>query len=140
MDGLRGILATLVISNALVAFPAAAQSQAFASLTHTVSVTVPARVKVRVASLDVSTPIAASGQSVPTGVNGLSLSVKASQAWVLSVGSPDTQTSKSRLQRSRDGRSQFSTVTTSDMSIASGVSSVDANAAKIYFRNASSAL
>jgi hypothetical protein len=138
MAGLRGILAALIISSALVAVPMAAQSSGAASLTHTVSVRVPARVKVQVASLNAaSIPAAASISSAPTSTNGLSLTVRATQAWVLSLGSAQTQ--KSHLQWSPDGRSQFSSVTTRDVAIASGVSSGDATAANMFFRTATSA-
>jgi hypothetical protein len=138
MAGFRGILTAFIISNALVAVPMAAQSRGFASLTHTVSVTVPARVKVQVASLTAaSIPVAASVSSVPISANGLSLTVRATQAWVLSLGSAETK--KSQLQWSPDGRSQFSSVTNRDVPVASGVSSGDATAANMFFRSAASA-
>ncbi len=121
MAGVRGILAALAIGSAVVALPAGAQSRGSASLTHTVSVTVPARVKVRVASLGASTPAPASVSSSQAKPNGLSLTVSASQAWVLAIGSASSVAMpKSDLQWSPDGRSQFSTVTTRDVPVAKG--------------------
>jgi hypothetical protein len=138
MAGFRGTLAALMISSALVAVPMQAQSSGSASLTHTVSVSVPARVKVQVASLTAaSIPGAVSVSSSPANANGLSLTVRSTQAWVLSLGSAATK--KSQLQWSPDGRSQFSSVTNRDVPVASGVSSGDATAANMFFRSATSA-
>lgn len=113
MAGLRGILAGLAISSAIIALPAHAQSRGSASLTHTVSVTVPPRVKIQVAALAVSTPAServAKGQTSP---EGLSLTINANRAWVLAIGSAsEVATRKSRLQWSPDGNSGFSALTT----------------------------
>jgi len=137
MTGFRGILAALAIGSAIMALPANAQPHASSSLMHTVIVTVPPRVKVQVASLAVSTPASVgvtSGQPSPEGV---SLTINATQAWVLSIGSASgVTTRKSGLQWSSDGRSQFSVVTTRHVPVASGVSSFDPKAANLVFRNA----
>ncbi len=137
MVGLRGILAGLAIGSAIVALPANAQSRASTSLTHTVIVTVPPRVKVQVASLAVSTPASVRVASGQPNTEGLSLTVSATRAWVLSIGSASgAATRKLGLQWSRDSRSQFSPMTTRDVPVATGVSSFDAKAANVFFRNA----
>ena len=137
MAGLRGILAGLVISSPIIAHPANAQPRSSTSLTHMVVVTVPSRVKVQVASLAVSTP--ASTKVPPGELNtvGLALTVNATQAWVLSIGSAsDVATGKRGVQWSRDDRSQFSAVTANQVTVSTGVSSLDAKAANVFFRNA----
>jgi hypothetical protein len=140
MAGLRGILAGLAISSAIIALPIEAQSPASVSLVHTVSVTVPPRVKVQVAKLAVSTPAAVRVSSSPINAEGLSLTVSANRAWVLAIGSDvRSATRKSRLQWSPDGRSQFSAVSTRDVAIASSDSSFDGKPANLFFRNAASA-
>jgi hypothetical protein len=139
MAGLRGTLAALMIGNALVASPAVAQSSGFSSLTHTVSVTVPARVKVRVASLSAATLVSAGRTVVAANANGLSLTVNATQPWVLAIGSSDAVQAKNNLQWSRDGRSQYSELTTRGAPIASGASSFEATPVSMFFRNADSA-
>ena len=137
MVGLRSILAGLAIGSAIMALPANAQSPASTSLIHTVVVTVPPRVKVRVASLAVSAPSSIRVSSAQPNTAGLALTIKATQAWVLSIGSESgAATRKSGLQWSRDGLSQFSAVTTGDIPVASGVSSSDSKAANLVFRNA----
>ena len=108
MARVHGILAAFVMSSAVMALPAEAQSRGSASLTHTVSVTVPSRVKVRVASLAVPTP-ATSSNYIARSSEGLSLTVSASQPWALAIRSrSDSATLKSPLQWSTDGRTQFS--------------------------------
>jgi len=135
MAGLRGILAGLVIGSAVMALPANAQPRASASLTHTVFVTVPARVKVQVASLSASTPASIKVSAGELNTVGLGLTVNATQAWVLSIGSAsDVTTRKAGMQWSRDG-SQFSAVTTNHATVATGVNSFDAKAANVFLRN-----
>ena len=110
MARLRGILAALVVVSAVSARPAGAQSRAYASLTHTVNVSVPSRVKVRVAGLVAATP-ASSTNSVAQSGEGLSLTVSASQPWVLATRSlSDSAIQRSQLQRSTDGRAQCSVI------------------------------
>ena len=136
MAGLRGIVAGLLIGSAVIALPANAQSYASTSLTHTVFVTVPARVKVQVASLTVSTPASIKVSTGELNTVGLALTVNATQAWVLSIGSAsDVTNSTAGMQWSRDGRSQFSAVTTKDATVATGVNSFDAKAANVFLRN-----
>ena len=63
---------------------AAAQHGASVSLTHTVIVTVPPRVKVQVGNAQVvPNALRVSGQA---SANGLSLSIAATQPWTLSIG------------------------------------------------------
>ena len=141
MAGIRCIVAALAIGSALVALPANAQTRGSASLTHTVSVTVPASVRVRMASLAARTSTATNVSSGQTNAGGISLSVSASRAWVLTVRSiGGVATRKSALQWSPDGRSPFSTITTNDVPVAFGGSSFDASADNMVFRNASSRL
>lgn len=137
MAGLRSIMAGLVVGSAIIALPANAQSFASTSLTHTVVVTVPSRVKVQVASLAASTPASIKVSAGDLNTVGLALTVNATQAWVLSIGSaPDVTTRKLGMQWSRDGRSSFSAVTTNNVPVATGVSSFDAKAASVFFRSA----
>jgi hypothetical protein len=136
MAGLRGILAGLVIGSVIVALPAKAQPRASASLMHTVVVTVPSRVKVQVASLAASTPASIKVSAGDLNTIGLALTVKATQAWVLSIGSAsDVTTRKLGVQWSRDGHSQFSAMTSHNVPVATGVSSFDAKAANVFFRS-----
>lgn len=137
MAGLRGILAGLVISSSIMAHPANAQPRASSSLTHMVVVTVPSRVKVQVANLSASSPASIKLSAGELNTLGLALTVNATQAWVLSIGSAsDVATGKPGVQWSRDDRSQFSEVTANQVTLAMGVSSFDPKAANVFFRNA----
>ena len=92
MAHLRSTLTVLALSSALISRSAVAQHGASVSLTHTVSVTVPPRVKVQVGSAQVApTALRVSGQP---SANGLSLSIAATQPWTLSIGAA----SKAKLQ------------------------------------------
>lgn len=105
----RGILAAFAIGSAIISLPAGAQSGSSASLTHTVSVTVPPRVKVQVANLSVPT-LGVVKNASETKTDGLTLTINASRAWVLTAGSaPDAAASKSSLKWSSDSRSGLST-------------------------------
>jgi hypothetical protein len=133
---MRGILAGLVLGSAMIAQPARAQNGGSASLTHTVSVTVPPRVKVQVAALAFSsTPIPSAVASSQVNVGGLALTINASQAWVLSVGSAQ----KSQLQWSSNGSSDFAKMTATGAAVASGVTGYEPKAANLFFRNGTSA-
>ena len=137
MAGLRGILAGLVVGSAIMALPVNAQSFASSSLTHTVVVSVPSRVRVQVASLSASTPALIKVSAGELNTVGLSLTVNATQAWVLSIGSAsDVTTRKPGVEWSRDGRSRFSAVTANHVPVATGVNSTDAKAANVFFRSA----
>jgi hypothetical protein len=139
MGGIRGIMAAVVMSSAVISLPAGGQAGSSVSLTHTVSVSVPPRLDVKVANLAFSNPVRGNVSSVKRKVDGLSITVNATQAWVLSIGSvPGTPTPRSRVQWSTDGSSGFSPVTAEDTAVASGAS-YDAKAANMFFRSASSA-
>jgi len=139
MAGLRGILAGLVLSSAIISLPAKGQIGATASLTHTVSVTVPPRVKVQVAALAfTSTPVVSTVPSSQMNVGGLSLTINASQAWVLSIGSASVSPAqKSHLQWSPNGSSDFSKMTATGATVASGLTGYEAKATNLFFRNGS---
>ena len=105
----RGILAAFAIGSAIISLPAGAQSGSSASLTHTVSVTVPSRVKVQVANFSGPTPGVVKNAS-QTNTDGLRLSINASRAWVLTAGSlSDAMASKSSFRWTSDSSSGLST-------------------------------
>ena len=136
MAGFRVTMAALAVGSAIISLPAGAQGGS-ASLTHTVSVSVPARLKVQVANLAFSSSAPASVSSVQPKADGLSITVNATQAWVLSIGSASgVAAAKSRVQWSTDGGSGYSAVTTASSVVASGAS-YDAKAANVFFRGAS---
>jgi hypothetical protein len=137
---MRGVLAGLMLGSAVIALPAGAQSGASASLTHTVSVTVPPRVKVQVAALPFSsTHVPATATTSQMNVGGLALTINASQAWVLSVGSAATPSAQeSQLQWSPNGSSDFSKVTVTGAAVASGVTGYEPKAANLFFRDVAS--
>jgi hypothetical protein len=129
MAHLRSALVAIILGSALVSRAAVAQHGASVSLTHTVTVTVPPRVKVQVATAQTApSAVRVAGQ---TSSNGLSLSVNATQPWELSIG---TAADKSQLQWSRDGRSEFSSVTSRQAVVASGVLSQVPTAATVFVR------
>lgn len=140
MAGIRGLVVGLVLGSAVVSVPARAQLGASVSLTHTVSVTVPPRVKVQVASLAFSAPVPATVSSSEISVGGLSLTVNATQGWVLAVGSPSNPSApKSQIQWSTDVNSGFSTMTSAGTPVASGVTAYKPKEANLFFRNGASA-
>lgn len=135
MAGIRGIMAAVLMSSAVISLPASGQVGASASLTHTLSVSVPARLKVQVANLGFSSAAPSNVSSVQTKIDGLSITVNATQAWVLSIGSASGASApKSRVQWSTDGSSGFSAVTAKDVAVASGAS-YDAKASSVFFRS-----
>ena len=137
MAGLRVIMAALAVGSTVVSLPAGAQGASSANLTHTVSVSVPPRLKVQVANLAFSSSTPASVSSIHPKADGLSITVNATQAWVLSIGSASgVAAPKSRVQWSTDGSAGYSAVTSATSMVASGAS-YDAKAASVFFRNAS---
>ena len=138
MAGLRGLVVGLVLSSAMVSIPARAQIGASVSLTHTVSVTVPPRVKVQVANLAVPAIAPSRVSSSQVNVGGLSLAINASQAWVLAIGSASSSSArKSQLQWSSDGKG-FSTITSMGAAVTSSVTGYQVKGANLYFRNGGS--
>jgi hypothetical protein len=131
MAGIRGLVVGLVLGTAIISVPARAQLGASVSLTHTVYVTVPPRVKVQVTNLAFSAPVPSRVSSSRMNVGGLSLTINATQAWVLAIGS---SAQKSSLQWSTDGVSGYSTVTATGAVVASGVTAYQPKAADLHFR------
>lgn len=103
------------------------------SLTHVVSVTVPARVKAQVTSFAPTVQTATRASSIKSATDGLVITVNATQAWALSIGSPS---GKSKQQWSRDAGSGFARVDTTDATIASGRISQLPSSAAVFFRSA----
>jgi hypothetical protein len=130
MAHLRSAFVAIALGSALVSRSAVAQHGASVSLTHTVTVTVPPRVKVQVGNALVSPR--ASGVSGTPSANGLSLSISATQPWALSIGAA----TKSKLQWSRDGGSSFSAVTDAQSTVASGTLSQNPTSATVFVRSA----
>jgi hypothetical protein len=128
MARLRSICTAIILGSAITSGSSAAQA-ASVSLTHTVSVTVPPRVKVSVQGATApSTGAQTRGQPAAAG---LSLSVKATQPWTLSIDAADD----SKLQWSRDGRSDFTAITESPFTIATGTLSPVTTLATVFIRS-----
>ena len=130
MAATRCMLAVLALGSALVARPALAQ-QASVSLTHSLSVTVPPRVRVQVGGANLSTQKSVAPTSLRD--NALSLSVSATQSWILSIGSVKS----SDLQWSTDGGRSFADVGARPATVASGEISQIPAASTLFFRSAS---
>lgn len=131
MTGLRGMLTGLVLGSALVSRQAVAQSGSSVSLTHVVTVTVPARVKVQVSNAAPAVQSSVSGSSVQATTNGLAVSIRATQSWTLSISSA----TKSHLRWSHEQTSGFAKMGGRDAIVASGTNSQVPTAATVYFRN-----
>jgi hypothetical protein len=138
MAGIRGLVVGLTLATAIISVPARAQLGASVSLTHTVYVTVPPRVKVQVANLAFSAPVPSRVSSSRMNVGGLSLTINATQAWVLAIGSASNSSQKSRLEWSTDESSAYSPVTRTSAAVASGVTAHQAKDATLYFRDSGS--
>ena len=132
MARIRLSLLAIVIGSALISRAAVAQLGSSSSLTHTVSVTVPPRVKVQVASF--SPTSASSAASVSPSTQGLSLTVSGTRAWVLSIGS-NPSSELSAVRWSLESGTGFSKLTSSNVRIASGAVAGDPSAATVFFRN-----
>jgi hypothetical protein len=118
------MLTALALGSAIVSRPAVAQQRSSVSLTHTVTVTVPPRVKVQVQSA----PQISSTQSI----DGFALSVNATQPWTLSLGSA---AQSSKIQWSLDQTSGFAILTARNTTVASGALSQTPTTATVFFRN-----
>ena len=115
-----------MMASAMIAQPAAAQvREGVSSLTHVVSVSVPARVKVAVNAVSMSS------RSIPTAVrmteqasaNGLAVSIRANKAWVVSVSSQVASSSLRPAQWSGAQAAEFTVpVTPSDKAVTLTVS------------------
>jgi len=125
------MLTALALGSAMISRPAVAQHGSSVSLTHTVSVTVPPRVKVQVSN---AAPVVESAtRSSTQATDGLSLSVNATQPWMLSIG---TAAESSKIQWSLDQASGFANVSARNTTVASGALSQSATTATVFFRNA----
>jgi hypothetical protein len=132
MIRLRGMWTGLVLGSAIISRQSLAQSSV--SLTHVVSVTVPARVKAQITSFAPAVQTATRASSIQAATDGLVVTVNATQAWTLSIGSA---AGKSKHQWSHDAASGFATVNTTDATIASGRISQLPSSAAVFFRTAS---
>ena len=130
MAHLRSAFVAIALAGALVSRSAVAQHGASVSLTHTVTVTVPPRVRVQVGNAQVS-PRAMSVSGLPSA-NGLSLSISATQPWSLSIG---TAAKAGQLEWSRDGQSNFSAVSDGQSTVASGTLSQIPTSATVFVRS-----
>jgi len=126
MLNLRPISLAVVLATAIISREATAQG-ASVSLTHTVTVTVPPRVKVQVGA---TAPSMVSVADQPSA-NGLSLSIKATQPWSLFIGAPRN----SRLQWSRDAQSGFAAIGRGESAIASGTNTPVTTSATVFVRS-----
>src|SRR4029077_6796599 len=131
MIRLRGMWTGLVLGSAIISRQSFSQSSV--SLTHVVSVTVPPRVKAQVASFAPAVQTATRVSSIQPATDGLVITVNATQAWTLSIGSA---AGKSKHQWSHDAASGFAKVDTTDATIASGTISQVASSAAVFFRTA----
>ena len=132
MVGLGRTLLAAVFVTALVSRPATAQYGS-SSLVHTVTVTVPPRVKVQVGSFSPAAPAVRVG-NLDSSTQGISVSVNASQAWTLSIAASDV--ASSAIRWSREASAGYAGLTASEVTIASGVLSNQPKAATVFFRDA----
>jgi hypothetical protein len=124
------IVMAAAIGIAILSRSSAAQHGSSTSLTHTVSVTVPPRVKVQVGALS-----SASVKSVSVAsAQGLALSVSATRAWVLSIGSAASSKS-SAVRWSTDAVSGYSKLTADQVTVASGALSTMPTDSMLFFQN-----
>ncbi|HEX7595725.1 MAG TPA: hypothetical protein VF387_05170 [Gemmatimonadaceae bacterium] len=131
MIRLRGMWTGLVLGSAIISRQSLAQSSV--SLTHVVTVTVPPRVKAQVTSFAPAAQTATRVSSIQPATNGLVITVNATQAWTLSIGSAVGKST----QWSHDSASGFAKVDTTDAMVASGTISHVPTSAAVFFRNAS---
>jgi hypothetical protein len=133
MVGLTRTLMAVALGMTMIALPARAQ-QASSSLIHTVTVTVPPRVKVQVAALSMTPSLIAVG-TTKESTQGVALTVNATRTWILSIGSARTSaTGTSNVRWSLDSASAFSRLS-ADVIIASGSLSNQPAAAGVYLRS-----
>lgn len=133
MVGVGRTILAAAFATALISSPVVAQNGSV-SLVHTVTVTVPARVKVQVGSF--SPAQAMRVEKLDSSTQGLSVSVNATQAWTLSVAAASDATPSS-IRWSRDASTGYAGLTSSEVTIASGALSNEPRAANVFFRDAS---
>ena len=133
MVGVGRTIFAAAFATTLISSPVVAQNGSV-SLVHTVTVTVPPRVKVQVGSLSTAAPAARIGNP-DSSTQGLSVSVNATQAWTLSVAAA-SNAGPSSIRWSRDASTGYAGLTSSEVTIASGVLSGQPRAANVFFRDA----
>ena len=126
MARLRRISIAILLGSIAASRPGFAQS-ASVSLTHTVTVTVPPRVRVSIADVAAQRDL---GTIVIPNPKGLAVSVRATQPWALSIGSPR----QSKLQWSHSDGSGFSSVDAKEAIIASGKQSQTPISTTVFLR------
>jgi hypothetical protein len=131
MIRLRGMWTGLILGSAIISRQSLAQSSV--SFTHVVSVTVPPRVKAQVTSFAPAVQTATRVSSIQAATDGLVITVNATQAWTLSIGSA---AGKSTHKWSHDAASGFARVDTTAAMIASGTISHIPTSAAVFFRSA----
>src|SRR4051812_5683609 len=134
MARIHRIVMAVAIGIAIMSRSAAAQHGSSTSLTHTVSVTVPPRVKVEVGTLASSASPTVSVGHVASA-QGLALSVSATRAWVLSIGSRASSSKSSAVRWSVDANSGYSRLTADQVTIASGALSTTPTDSMLFFQN-----
>jgi hypothetical protein len=132
----RGLWTGLVLGSAIISHQSLAQSGSSVSLTHVVSVTVPPRVKAQITHFAPAAQTATRVSSIRPATDGLVITVNATQAWTLTIGSA---AGKSTRQWSHDAASGFAKLDGTGATIASGTISQIPTAAAIFFRNAAAA-
>lgn len=133
MVGVGRTILAAAFATALVASPVVAQNGSV-SLVHTVTVTVPPRVKVQVGSFSPAARAVRIG-NMDSSTQGLSVSVNATQGWALSVAAA-SDAAPSSVRWSRDASTGYAGLTSSEITIASGVLSNQPRAANVFFRDA----
>ena len=131
MAATRRIMVALAVGSAFIAHPAVAQTGSSVSLTHSVTVTVPPRVKVQVGGNSVLTQTRLAAPSRSS--EGLNISVDATRSWVLSVG---TVEGTGQLEWSNEPARGFRSIAPGSAAVASGVNSQTPAAAMFFFRRA----
>jgi hypothetical protein len=133
MVGVGRTILAAAFAAALISSPVVAQAGS-SSLIHTVTVTVPPRVKVQIGSFSPTAPAVRVG-NLDSSTQGLSVNVNATQAWTLSVAAA-SGAAPSSIRWSRDASTGYAGLTSSEVTIASGVWSNQPKAANVFFRDA----
>ncbi len=132
MARLNRMFAALALGSAFISPSAAAQHGSSVNLTHTVTVTVPPRVRVQVANLAPVGRGVSRVSSVRTSTHGLAVTISATQPWTLSIGSARKT---SHLEWSHDRSSGFANVSADDVTVTSGTIAQVPTAANVFFRD-----
>lgn len=122
----RCIAIAILLGSIATSRPAFAQSGSV-SLTHTLTVTVPPRVRVSIADVAAQRAL---GTTVTPTTKGLAVNVRATQSWTLSIGAQPL----SKLQWSHNESSGFSGVDAKEVIIASGEQSQTPISTTVFLR------